>query len=958
MAIFKKVSLLICLACLIVCVALCTVGCDDDKKDPTTMATDPLVITSQHTIFVRTAGGMLLDDVTVYVWKNAEKTDLVDLPKKLDGEGKYVFQATAGVTYTVELKGVPNGYDVKAVYTMSNDRMEIVLNSAPIAGEVPAGTTYKTGDIIHDYVLTAIDGVQYKVSDVLKQKKALVLNFWYVNGNSCVDELVRLQDAYALHGDHVEVLAINVGKSDTDLTIRGVWKENGLTFPVIKDQAIFGALQAGSCPTTVVIDRYGMISYTYSGVLSDPAAFRALLRHYGADAYEQHVLEGSAQAVNDLIDEIDIPYGCATYPYDVGAVEEFQGEVRANELVYYMLYRVANVILRIEDPDVYLVYEGNTYYPTDGVLEMTFPAPEDSFSGVKIALGTKGGEDKPIVLKQISNLGNSDNPEKITLGVVTLACNGIDRYYTFTAEQTGVFTIMLDALPEGLRCSVHMTNMRSFAVTDNNSEECTDPETGKVTFSIDVEAGDVVRIIFSAYSENAEITEIQAIASVAQGGEIGVSNEYCIKVFDEAGTPMPNVSLSILVSGQMLEYTTDDNGEVRAELEKGTYFVTLTLPDGYHATTQYLLTPASQELQILLVPTQTYVVSVHLTGVADLSAVQVKIYNNAKLEELIHTDTLDANLQMRFDYGYVDGFVVVLEGVPSTVFVQNSYPMTGNLTEIALVSTSIGDTNASNQHYQLGDKIADFSVVTPDGRVYTLYEILEQKQMVILNFWHSSDNASLAGFRVLQSMYETYGEQLEILAMNPLDKSDLTISNFQGTYDFGFPMVQCSEQWESAFHLTTYPTMVVIDRDGTVCLIQSGVVSDSELMHLLCQRFVAEDYTTTLLTDMQQLTQGAQPNGTQESPFVVAQGITELTVTLEAGQSVWYTFEELELMGISLMGQNVYIVYAGQTYEPVQGVVEVVINLDATQQQETVQIGNSGTETITLVISLFLVSAG
>ena len=109
---------------------------------------------------------------------------------------------------------------------------------------------------------------------------------------------------------------------------------------------------------------------------------------------------------------------------------------------------------------------------------------------------------------------------------------------------------------------------------------------------------------------------------------------------------------------------------------------------------------------------------------------------------------------------------------------------------------------------------------------------------------------------------------------------------------------------------------------------------------------------------MQQLTQGAQPNGTQESPFVVAQGITELTVTLEAGQSVWYTFEELELLGISLMGENIYAVYAGTTYEPVQGMLEVVINLEATGQQETVQIGNSGNETITLVIMLSMLSAG
>lgn len=957
MATFKKVALLICLACLIICVALCTAGCRDEIE-PTTTVTNPPVITSQHTISVRTAGGMLLDDVTVYVWEDAQKTDLVDLPKKLNSEGKYVFTANANATYTVELKGVPNGYDLKSEYTMTGDQLDIVLTSAPIAGDAPAGLVYKSGDIIYDHVLTSVDGVQYKISDVLKEKNALILNFWYINCNFCKEEFPYLQDAYELYGDKVEVLALDVEKGDTEEGISKLFDDMGLTFPAIKDQAIFSALRASACPTTVVIDRYGMISYFFAGALSDPAEFRALLRYYSADSYEQTILEGTKQAVNDLIEIQDIPYGCSTYPYDVGAVEEYQGEVRADELVYYMLYRIGNATLRIEDPDVYLVWEGEKYYPTNGVLEMTFPAPEDSFSGIKIALGTNGGVDKEVVIKQIPKQGAAEKPLEITLGNLTLVCDGTDRYYSFTAEQTGTFILTLDPLPEGMLCRANMMNLRSFEVSDNSSEDCTDPETGKITFTINVEAGDTVRIIFGAYGENIEAVEIQALASIMEVGGVGVSNEYVINVTDEAGKGMANVELSINVAGQILKLTTDVNGEARVELEKGTYFVTLTLPAGYHATTQYLLTPTSQELQIQLVPMQTYVVRVQLTGAADLSAVKVKIYNNAKLEELIYTGALDANLEMRFDYGRIDGFVVVLEGVPNTVFVQNNYPMVGNVTEIPLVSTSIGDTNASNQDYQLGNKIADFSVTTPDGRVYTLYEILEQKKLVVLNFWHSSDNASLAGFRVLQTMYETYGEHMEILAMNPLDKSDLTISNFQGAYDFGFPMAQCSEQWESAFHLAAYPTMVVIDRDGTICLIQSGVVSDSELMHLLCQRFVAEDYTTTLLENLQQLVQGPQPDGTQENPYLVAKGTTELTITLEAGQSVWYTFEELELLGISMMGENVYAVYAGTTYEPVQGVVEVVINIEATQQQETVQIGNSGTETITLVITLFEVSAG
>lgn len=958
MATLKKVTLIICLVCLLACVALCTAGCQDPPETTAPMTTPPVIKTT-YTISVHTAGGMLLEDVTVYVWEDAEKVNLVDLPKKLDSEGKYTFEAPVGANYTVELKGVPAGYDVKSEYSLNGQELDIVLNSAPIAGEVPAGITYRLGDIIYDYTVTTIDGVQYKISDILKEKNAVVLNFWYVNCGFCLEEFPNLQDAYELHSDKVEVLALDV-EDDSDASIRKVFSDLGLTFPVAKvDVSMLSAVQGSGCPTTVVIDRYGMISFVYSGALSDPAHFRALLRYYGSDSYEQQILESSKEAVDALVQLEDIPYGCEAYPYDVGAVAEYQGQVRADELVYYMLYRISSAKLRIEDPDVYLVWEGQTYYPTDGVLEMTFPAPEDSFSGVKIALGTTGGVDKEVTLKQIPKEGTSENPYKMELGELTLICDGTDRYYSFTAEHTGTFTITIDSLPEGVICRANMTNLRSYTTSDTTSEDAIDPLTGKITFSISVEAGDTVRIIFGTYGEFTESVEIQALASIPEVGGVGVSDEYCIKVADEAGKAMENVSLVVNVGGVDMPCITDVNGEVKLELEEGTYFVTLTLPAGYHATTQYLLTPAMKDLQIVLVPMKTYKVQVSITGEAVLDGVQVKIYNNAQLEELICSGALDAGGEMTFDYGHIDGFVAVLEGLPSSVFVQNHYVLTGELTQIALVNTSIGDTNASNQHYQLGDKISEFSVTTPDGRVYSIYEILKEKKAVVLTFWHSSDSASLAGFRQLQALYETYSADLEVLAMNPLDKSDLTISNYQGEYDLPFPMAQCSVQWESAFHLTVYPTMVVIDRDGTICLIQPGAVTDAQLLELMFQRYIAEDYETTLLSNLGQLRpQENEPDGSREHPYVVTAETTELTVTLEAGESAWFTFEYLEPLILQISGNDAYAVHGDKTYTSIEGLVMLAINLEATEQQEMVQIGNSGTEAITLVITLTPAAAG
>lgn len=952
---FKKFMLFACVVCMLAGVALLSTGCNDEPDPTTTAATK--VPSRNYTITVRTAGGLLLKDVTVYVYADATKSDLADLPKKLDSEGKYSFVGPQSDTYTVVLQGVPAGYDVQEQYTLTGTEMEILLTSAPIAGEVPANTTYNLGDIIHDYTFTTIDGQSYTISQILENKNAVVLNFWFVGCHFCKEEFPYLQAAYEKYGDNVEVLALDV-EDDKDADIRKVIADYGLTFPVAKvDASLLTAMKAGACPTTVVIDRFGMITYLYTGALTDPAAFPALLRHFGAEDYIQATVSNAA----DLIQEEDIPYGCEQYPYAVGALSEYLAEVRADELVYYTLYRIASATLRIEDPDVYLVYDGEPYYPVDGVLEMNFDTDGiDSFSGVTIALGTTGGVDKEVNMLQIPQEGSSENPYQLNLGDFAIAADGKDAYYMFTSEYTGTLTITMDALPAGMFCRVNMTNMRTYAVTDSSSEESIDPETGKVTFSIAVEAGDSVRLIIGTYGELTEDMVIQALASIpeVEGGGGSEETTYSVFVINESGTPMANVEMTVVVDGVTHSYFTDADGVAVLDLKDGTYSMNLVLPEGYYATQKYLLTPAKKELDIMLVSARDYAIQVSITGGELTEVVTVRVYANDTLEELIYSGTLDENGEVHFTYGYIDGCVAVLEGLPSNVYVQSSYPLTEEVTQIALVRTSIGDTNASNQKYQLGDKIPDFSITTPDGRTYTLTEVLQQKKAVLLTFWHCGNAASAQTLQALQSIYTTYGEQLEILAMNPLDTSDLDISAFQATYGIGFPMANCSNQWEAAFQMTVYPTLVMIDRDGTVCLIHSGNLTDETVLTQVAEHYIAADYVTTVVSSIDQLLPQNAQNGTEENPYVVAKGTTTLSVTLGAGEVAYFTFEEVEPLSILAEGDLVYMILDGQIYGGDGGPVQIIINVDGTQQQKTVVIGNASQETAQIQITLTVLAAG
>lgn len=953
MAKFNKISLVACLLCVVLCASLLLTACHDEP--PTTVAPTTTVGTTNYTISVKTAGGMLLDNVTVYVRESATNNDLVDIPKKLDSEGKYKFTAPTSDKYVVELEGVPAGYDVQAQYALTSDTLDIVLTSAPIAGNDPTGTNYYLGDIIRDFSVTAPDGTVYTISEILKEKNAVVLNFWYTNCGPCKQEFPDLQEAYEKYGDKVEVLALNTEKGETNSKITEFKGKYGLTFPmVLADNAWVQAFQIVGYPTTIVIDRYGMICYRYDGGITDPAVFPALLRHFSEEEYTQDIVTNA----EDLITQQDIPYGCEKYPYEVGAVEEFVGEVRADELVHYTLYRISSATLRIEDPDVYLVWEGNTYYPTDGVLEMEFPATEDFFSGVSVQLGTTGGVDKQVILKQVPRAGSSENPLVLERGEVVFVGNGMDMFYSFTADFTGTFTLTLDPLPEGVTCRANITNMRTYTVTDAVSTDHTDPATGKITFTISVEAGDTLRIIFGAYGAITDPIEIHALASIPEGEGIGAS-EYCISVKDETGNPIANVMLTIHVNGTDIPCITDANGEARMELNAGTYPVNLVVPEGYFATTQYLLTPAKKTLDIVLVPEREYTVRVSVTGSAVTSVIRVNVYTDNSLCELICSTELDENGEIKFPYGHIDGCVAVLEGLPSSVLTQSSYPLTGDVTQIDLINTSIGDTNASGQDYHLGDTMNDFSITTPDGRVYALYELLQEKKMVLLTFWHSNDTNSVSCFNHLQSVYDAYSDRIEILAMNPLDKSDLTISQFQGANDFSFPMAQCSAQWESAIHLTMYPTMVLIDRNGTVCLINPGHIADQDTLKLVLDYYTAEDYETTTANNVQELLQQInQPAGTETDPIVVEQGTMQLEKSVKAGQQMYLLFRELEPLGIRVEGEGIYVIYNGVTYESVNGVIELEINTSGTQNEEMLIIGNSGDEKVMFRLTLTRLAAG
>ena len=288
-------------------------------------------------------------------------------------------------------------------------------------------------------------------------------------------------------------------------------------------------------------------------------------------------------------------------------------------------------------------------------------------------------------------------------------------------------------------------------------------------------------------------------------------------------------------------------------------------------------------------------VTVKSAGGLPLSGVNVYVYTDNTLEDLVNYGTTDALGQTKISMKSAQGYVAVLSGLPEGYKTEASYPLTGLATEITVTSSVIDSTDHSGKSYQLGDVMRDFSVVDTDGNTQKLSELLKTKDMVLINFWYTTCSWCVKEFPYMDSVYQQYKDQIEIVALNHSSlsgDSEEGIENFKNKFyenyvgdgrtgGLSFPMAKDYTGMGQAFNLQGYPTSVVVDRYGVICLIESGgIVSETPFVAMF-DHFTAENYEQKLLHSLDELTPAEKPNVSMPSSDEIAgvfnQG--DLTVT-------------------------------------------------------------------------------
>ncbi|MBQ8720515.1 MAG: redoxin domain-containing protein [Clostridia bacterium] len=271
-----------------------------------------------YTVEVTTYGNMPLDGVMVYVHQGETGFNMKGRGET-DENGRVSIELDTASDYYIELDGYPYGYVVQDRYKMDATGKKIMLMSQPIdpdEEELWDVGVYELGDVIHDFTLTDIDGKKWTVSDVLKENNLLMLNFWYNGCTYCALEFPYLISAYNQYDDKMEIFAIDDYAGNVESQVRNyvVYDDAGneipMNFPKFylpSSQNMIGKFASGGYPTSVFIDRYGVICLIEVGGITNEKPFLKAFEHFTADNYEQKLIESIGELTPAKLPTEDMP---------------------------------------------------------------------------------------------------------------------------------------------------------------------------------------------------------------------------------------------------------------------------------------------------------------------------------------------------------------------------------------------------------------------------------------------------------------------------------------------------------------------------------------------------------------------------------------------------------------------------------------------------------------------------
>lgn len=120
------------------------------------------------------------------------------------------------------------------------------------------------GKMISPFTLGNLNGLPVTVG---QPGKVIVISFWNTWSLPCQTEMLILDDFYQTNQQRVLFYGINIQESPQE--IQDFMQTNHYQIPILLDQdgEVSKMFQVNSIPTTIIINKHGMIKYRKSGVM-------------------------------------------------------------------------------------------------------------------------------------------------------------------------------------------------------------------------------------------------------------------------------------------------------------------------------------------------------------------------------------------------------------------------------------------------------------------------------------------------------------------------------------------------------------------------------------------------------------------------------------------------------------------------------------------------------------------
>lgn len=209
-------------------------------------------------------------------------------------------------SYDIEVSGIPTGYQFTETavkpQTIAVEGFEAYIQIeptelGPLKETAPIGTVYSLGDVIHDFTVKTSDDTTFTLSEVLKEKDMVLINFWATWCGPCKSEFPAMNAAYEQTKDDVAVLAIST--TDSMSAVKSFKSSNGLLFDMTSNSDsganVAGMFNTSAIPVSIIIDRYGVVSYYHTGSMTAASDFTSRFNKFIGENYQPTVIVGSGE---------------------------------------------------------------------------------------------------------------------------------------------------------------------------------------------------------------------------------------------------------------------------------------------------------------------------------------------------------------------------------------------------------------------------------------------------------------------------------------------------------------------------------------------------------------------------------------------------------------------------------------------------------------------------------------